>query len=101
MTINTLDHQALCLQCLACCKILAIPIDRFLVSDIEFYEARGCRFVMLEGKFHIVIPYPCPHLIPQGCDSYDERPQACKDYDGRKDILVKDECLWREENWER
>ena len=57
MTLNTPEHlQALCLKCLACCKILAIPSDRFLISedDIELYEVRGCKLIMLDGKFYIV-----------------------------------------------
>ena len=98
MTLNTPEHSKLCLQCLACCKILAIPTDRFLISDIKFYEARGCKLTMLEGKFHIVMPYHCPHLTPQGCDIYDARPLACRNYDGREDSLMEDVCLWREEN---
>ena len=103
MTLNTPNHQALCLKCLACCKILAIPSDRFLLTqdDIELYEARGCKLKVLDGKFYIVMPYPCPHLTPQGCDIYDKRPKSCEYYDGRMDPLVAGECLWREEDREK
>ena len=94
--------EKLCLQCMECCKILAVPITwaEYISADaIEFYMTRGCWFAPITGgRRGLVIPYPCQHLTPEGCDIYENRPKVCKEYDGRKDPLMKDECLWIKKN---
>ena len=89
----------LCLQCLECCKVIAIPVEHVSPETIELYVARGCWLAPLSGgRYGIVIPFPCPHLTPEGCDMYNNRPQVCKDYDGKKDPLMADKCLWIKKN---
>jgi len=91
--------QRLCLQCMECCKNLTVPIESICQEAIEFYAARNCRITpILGGRQGVVIPFPCPHVTPEGCDIYDERPIACKQYDGTKDPLMKDKCLWIKKN---
>jgi len=91
--------QRLCLQCMECCKLLAIPLTDISKEAIEFYTARGCWIDALHGgRIGVIIPFPCPHLTPQGCNIYDTRPKACRDSDGTKDPLVRDKCLWIKEN---
>lgn len=101
--INTSERQALCLKCLACCKRLQFPADRFGLSedDMMFYKTRGCTFNMQKGIFFIAMHNICPQLTARGCKIYDSRPLACQIYDGRNDPLVKDVCLWDEKNRER
>ena len=93
MSIST-KRRKLCLKCQACCKLIYIPIIHPSNEAIEFYEARGCTFIASQGVRCIAIPSICPQLSPQGCKIYDNRPEACRDYDGRKDPLLKSVCLW-------
>ncbi len=91
--------EKLCLQCMECCKNLAVPIESISPETIEFYIVRNCRIAsILGGKRGVVIPLPCPHLTPEGCDIYSKRPLACRQYDGTKDPLMKDKCLWIKKN---
>jgi Fe-S-cluster containining protein len=59
----------------------------------EFYKARGAKSVIqLNGRYWAVWPWKCPHLTKVGCDIYEHRPQACREYDGRDDPLMKGIC---------
>jgi len=50
-----------------------------------------------DGIPYIVIPYQCPELMPlHGCLIYEDRPLVCKQYDGRKDLIMKGVCKWEE-----
>jgi len=63
----------------------------------EFYRARECRLVKLKtGKILVVVKSICPKLTSEGCSMYKDRPQICKDYDGRSSPAIKN-CLWRTE----
>ena len=91
----------LCLRCLECCKLFYIPVSPDLLARrvIEFHKARGCSTILLHGNIPVVvIPFQCPHLTPEGCDIYGERPEVCKSYDGTDDPLMKDKCLWFKKN---
>jgi len=97
--LDEAKKQKLCLQCMECCKILAIPADVFSPRAIELYVTRGCWLASISGgRRGVVIPYPCPHLTPKGCNIYEQRPQDCRDYNGTKDPLMKDKCLWIKKN---
>jgi len=98
MSLNTTKKRKLCLRCLECCKVFYIPVRIATEAEKEFYEARGCTIENFRGNEVVVIPLPCPHLTPEGCDIYDERSEICKSYDGTKDPLMKDKCLWIEKN---
>ena len=92
-----LKKSQLCLECMECCKILKIPHREFPTLSIRaFYEVRGCTILLERGIFYIIVPYFCPHLTPKGCDIYEDRPQDCKNYDGRDDSAVN--CKWKELN---
>jgi Fe-S-cluster containining protein len=87
----------LCLSCMACCKVFVIPIRLEDTPERcrEVYEARGYEFKYLEPDKALLVSHsPCPHLTEGGCDIYDTRPQACRDYDGRHDPWMKGKCLW-------
>jgi Fe-S-cluster containining protein len=89
--------QQLCLSCLKCCKVIGVPISSYYASIPqvhEFYTTRGGRVVPYKDFTLIVFPFPCPHLTEQGCSIYQSRPNACRAYDGTKDPIMKDECLW-------
>jgi Fe-S-cluster containining protein len=63
-------------------------------KHMEFYTARGCDVKLVPGGLlAIMVHSPCPHLQPNGaCDDYDNRPQVCKDYDGRWDPNMREKC---------
>ena len=42
----------------------------------------------------VSFPHICPHLTERGCNIYDNRPLACKLFDGRKHIVSNDFCEW-------
>jgi Fe-S-cluster containining protein len=97
--LDETKKSKLCLQCMECCKILAVPIEHISPDTIEFYVARGCWLAPLSGgRRGVVIPFPCLHLTPEGCDIYSSRPYACEVYDGTKDPLMSDKCLWIKKN---
>jgi len=99
--LNEEKKRRLCLQCLECCKILAVPIELKYADpeSIAFYVNRGCWLATLSGgRLGIVIPFQCPHLTPEGCNIYENRPLACKEYDGTRDPLMSDKCLWIKKN---
>jgi len=85
----------LCIECQECCKILRIPVGRFLDLDSRvFYSARGIDIVQHDGVLWFVIPHVCRQLTDKGCRIYEHRPQACRVYDGRTDPVVN--CKWKE-----
>ena len=99
--LSTKKKEKLCLQCAECCKILAVEVtlQSMPPEAIAFYVTRGCWLATLSGgRLGLVIPYQCPHLTPEGCDIYEDRPLVCKDYDGTRDPLMKDKCLWIRKN---
>jgi len=99
--MNEAKKERLCLQCMECCKIFAVPVRAVDIhpDSIAFYEARGCKLATLSGgRIGVVIPISCPHLTPEGCDIYKDRPLDCRLYDGSKDPLMKDKCLWIKKN---
>ena len=98
MSLNATKKKKLCLKCQACCKVLYIPTSFPRKEDLEFYKARGVTFGNIKGVLHAIIPSVCPQLTKEGCSIYDKRPEACMYYDGRKDPLLKDICLWKKEN---
>lgn len=91
------EKQQLCLQCLACCKSLLFKVSAARES-LEFYRARGIRILHpsnLTGNFfYVEVPHVCKHLTSKGCAVYDNRPESCRVYDGRTNVLTKDICLW-------
>lgn len=97
--IDTSRKQELCLQCQECCKVLGVPspfpID--YAAGREFYERRGCKVVNVEGRLVVAVESRCPELTSFGCRSYDNRPEWCRLYDGRKDAILRDKCLWGKE----
>jgi Fe-S-cluster containining protein len=98
MSLNKTKKRKLCLQCLECCKVFYVPTQINNEAEKEFYELRGCTVENFRGNQVVVIPLPCPHLTPEGCNIYNERPEVCKNYDGTKDPLMKDKCLWIDKN---
>ena len=97
MSLNSTKKKKLCLQCMECCKVFYVTTTWERYEEKEFYELRGCEVRPYKGYYIVIVPLPCPHLTPQGCDIYNKRPQVCRDYDGRKDPFMKDKCLWNEE----
>lgn len=99
MSLNKSKKEKLCIRCQACCKLLYIPTTQPLIKEesdgSEFYKERGIKFCVLYGVLYAAIPSECPQLTKEGCKIYSRRPQSCQEYDGRKDPLMKDICLWR------
>lgn len=91
-----------CLKCgFKCCREIGIWTDVVYPECLEFYKVRGFQVDEVEGRVMIGITslegkhnVDCPHLTPTGCGIYKDRPSICREYDGRKDPLMKDRCLW-------
>ena len=93
------QKQDLCRRCQLCCREMhfqiRIPPNRMAaIMTQEFYHARGCKLRFLKTGTFVIVPVPCPHLTPTGCDCYNIRPEACKLYEGPADPLMSDRCLW-------
>lgn len=97
--IDTSERQRredLCLQCMECCKIIAVQAPYCIDNKdfVEFYHTRGCAIIATKSLPVIVIENKCPHLTDKGCDIYNRRPEWCRMYDGRIDPVLRHVCLW-------
>ena len=86
------EEEQICIECQECCKTLAVPYYTADNDTIEFYSIRGCERVINDQGAYLLIPFSCPHLIEDGCDIYEDRPEVCREYDGRKVLFMKDKC---------
>lgn len=102
----------LCLLCGKCCMSMTFlggEVDDEARDEIYWMELHGFRidYVETENKteYYFTIPQRCNALqeIKTGegvsnyvCGVYDNRPQMCRDYDGRMDgPFGVAECFWR------
>ena len=102
--LNKLKSK-LCLECQECCLSVIIPHTagkELKPASVEFWEARGIKVKKDDKGYYLIIPFPCPHLPPEGCNIYKTRPQVCRNYDGRKakHRYIRDVCKWNEINIE-
>ena len=98
MSLKT-KQERLCIKCQACCKLIAIPMKQPSAAAMKFYRTKGCRLAYNSYKvLCLVVPSICPQLTKDGCKIYDNRPEDCRVYDGRKDPLLKSVCLWDKRN---
>lgn len=88
------QRQELCVQCQKCCKEMAFQTVYEATQDnIDFFQKRGFRVEVYGYAIYLwTDKLPCPHLTKDGCGIYENRPQVCKDYDGREQF--KEDCLW-------
>jgi Fe-S-cluster containining protein len=87
----------LCRKCMKCCMSIGFPFYKPGVGVIEFYKTRGAKIYRENRDIYlIVIENKCPHLdLLRGCDIYETRPIACREFDGRRSNSIKEECLWQ------
>ena len=94
-----------CNQCGACCQSIAMtPLvrDAEKVADRDFYDMRGFREVLLDGKPVLVLlanlVATCPQLTTeQTCGVYDIRPRTCREYPQNPlDVISKPCSYWFE-----
>lgn len=87
-------NSKICISCNECCKWITFIIPKMIAKKYEdYYKARGCQIIYQGWEVAILVPSKCPHLDRDGtCKIYKSRPQACKDYDGRKDPYLNDLC---------
>jgi Fe-S-cluster containining protein len=80
-----------------CCKVVTFDVPLY-TGTLEFYKARGLKTVYVNKHIvKVVVPHVCKQLTDKGCMIYSQRPLACKLYDGTKDFILKDKCLWGKE----
>ncbi len=92
------EKERLCISCQKCCNELFVYTHPVLYSCsaetiVDFYKARGFDVSRLEEDAIILsFKHTCPHLTPDGCDIYEDRPKACAEYSGIEDF--GEGCLW-------
>ena len=87
------ENEKLCLKCQLCCKILHFCIAPD-VLNIAFFAARGLKVIPISGVgIFVEVPHVCKNLTAFGCADYENRPVACRVFDGTNE-LIKDRCLW-------
>lgn len=89
-------RHELCMGCMNCCKYMAFQTFNPTKEQLHFYQTRGFE-VVDEGRGWKALKFmaPCPHLdAEQGCLIYENRPQLCRDFDGRNTNTLKGECAW-------
>lgn len=89
--------QKLCLDCMECCKTMIIPTLYSVVNDkmsLDLFEMRGIK--VNYGNFGptLVLPSPCQYIGEEGCHIYNDRPDVCRNYDGRRVDEMQDICQW-------
>lgn len=92
----------ICKYCQECCRWLTFVLGEEVYKHFEeFYKARGCQVFYLEdsGDYAVMVHSTCQYLTSTGCAVYEQRPQECRKYDGRKDQFMKDKCKLPEEEW--
>jgi len=93
---NTKEQQEICVKCQECCKWVTFtlsPSDGYRNKMRDYYSHRGFDVVSSVDRFMpVMIPSPCPHLTKDGCNVYENRPDYCKEYDGREDPFLRDKC---------
>ena len=89
------SKEQLCMKCQLCCKVLHFRIADDILNA-EFFMARGIKVMKVDnvGSF-VEIPCDCQHLTAFGCKDYFNRPVACKMFDGSKNELLRERCLWK------
>ena len=80
-----------------CCGTLVVPNSYRDPALAELYEARGVEYY--DYNRFLIIPSICKHLTHKGCDIYNDRPLACRMYDGRMLPFMKDKCKWYGEDF--
>jgi Fe-S-cluster containining protein len=83
-----------CGDCHYCCEVLTF-VSRGVPPSAarEFYKARGCQLHYTKDATFISIDYPCPHLDKEkGCLLEDNKPESCRNFDGRNNPVTKDVC---------
>jgi len=80
-----------CKDCGECCRHIGIhiPLKHGIPYVLEFFAARGFTpKYKTKTTIFLWADITCPHLTKDGCDIYETRPQACKDYIGEKDPFI-------------
>lgn len=90
------EKSKVCIECHACCTSIFVPINPTFLTDpesVNLWTTRGLYIKFLGVTPGFLMPSVCINLLSDGrCNIYANRPQACKDHDGRKDPFLKDYC---------
>lgn len=88
----------ICLGCLRCCNYVAVRAAFNMDNEnaIDFYNVRGAAVYETPTLPLVAFKLTCQHLTPRGCAIYLDRPQACRDYDGRDDPVLDGVCAWNQ-----
>ena len=97
------EKSKLCQKCGDCCKFILLDIHRPDRKDVSigWMEVRGMSVVKKGDRFWKVrIDYPCPMLVEDDgtfkCRIYDNRPLACREFDGRMEVPESGlKCAWK------
>ena len=85
-------------HCTACCRWMTFTLstngDSHLAAKyVQFYKARGCKVrVLSTDNIAVMVPFVCPSMDEKGCTIYEDRPLLCREYDGRYDPFLADQC---------
>jgi len=92
--------EVLCKHCAAkCCRYFALPIEtpttRKDFEYIRWYLLHDRATVFIEDEdWYLLVHTTCKHLGEDNlCDSYDTRPQICRDY-GTKNCEYEDDWVY-------
>jgi predicted kinase len=98
----------LCRRCGNCCRGMALEVSKYNSNPmynsslLEWSSARGGRLLEERSDNYLIyIPYTCPQLQENDngtvqCKIYENRPLACKEFDGIKhDVYKIVDCKWK------
>lgn len=97
--MNGTDSE-ICINCNECCRWMSFTLNPpNAVAEGElahYYTLHGCKIVRVVGQqrmFVVMVPCICRQLGDDGrCAVYEERPDLCRNYDGRQDPLMRKYC---------
>ena len=89
--------QRLCLQCRKCCEYFVHHVhslhDALGIEGVV--QAVFADITVRESRICVVVFNPCEHLTDYGCSIYKDRPEFCRECDGRIVPWISSICLWR------
>jgi Fe-S-cluster containining protein len=69
-----------CGDCHLCCEYFMITLNDIPADALSFFKTWGIEVDHNCDSSLLKIYSPCQHLTVDGCDTYDSRPQYCREY---------------------
>ena len=95
------NFSDLCKKCGKCCQVIVLPIPGKIMEKSyvqDWLSVRKCKVVAKDPYVsYVMVDHTCPQLKKANgefsCAIYQDRPEACKNFDGRNFGFL--DCAWK------